>query len=366
VSRIVAVSPALPPYRYAQTEIAEALFPLISDDPARRSMMRRLHLSSRVDTRHLVMPLEAYINLGTFRETNDLFISAGLDLATQAVSDALEASGLAPSDVDFLLFTSVTGVSAPSVDAMLASRLGMRPDLKRLPSFGLGCVAGAAGIARLDDYLLGHPTEVALLVSVELCSLTVQRGDDSTANLVASGLFGDGAAAVVMVGDELARSLRSDGPDVVASRSALYPDTTEALGWDIGGSGFRIVLGAGVPAVIERNFAADALGLLADNGLTTADVGRWMAHPGGPKILEAFETALDLPDGALAPSWRSLAAVGHLSSAAVLHVLADVMREHPAAGELGMLFALGPGVTAELVLLRWSEPSSQSAREASA
>jgi alkylresorcinol/alkylpyrone synthase len=165
-----------------------------------------------------------------------------------------------------------------------------------------------------------------------------------------------------MVGDERARSMRSDGPDVVASRSALYPDTTEALGWDIGGSGFRIVLGAGVPAVIERNFAADALGLLADNGLTTADVGTWMAHPGGPKILEAFETALDLPANALAPSWRSLAAVGNLSSAAVLHVLADVMREHPAAGDLGMLFALGPGVTAELVLLRWPE---RPAREAS-
>jgi alkylresorcinol/alkylpyrone synthase len=366
VSRIVAVSPALPPYRYAQAEIAEALFPLISDDPARRSMMRRLHLSSRVDTRHLVMPLEEYIRLGNFRETNDLFISAGLDLATQAVSAALETCGLAASDVDFLLFTSVTGVSAPSVDAMLASRLGMRSDLKRLPSFGLGCVAGAAGIARLDDYLRGHPNDVALLVSVELCSLTVQRGDDSTANLVASGLFGDGAAAVVMVGDERAPSVRCPGPEVVATRSALYPDTTEALGWDIGGTGFRIVLGAGVPSVIERNFAADALGLLSDNGLTIADIDKWMAHPGGPKILEAFETALELPENALAPSWRSLAAVGNLSSAAVLHVLADVMREQPDDGDLGLLFALGPGVTAELVLLRWPEPMQRPAGEASA
>jgi len=353
VSRIVAVSPALPPFCYAQAEIAEALFPLISDDPARRSMMRRFHMSSRVETRHLVMPLEEYINLGTFGQTNDLFISAGVDLAEQAVNRALADAGLAASDVDFLLFTSVTGVAAPSVDALLAGRLGMRSDLKRLPSFGLGCVAGAAGIARVDDYLMGHPDDVALLVSVELCSLTVQRGDDSTANLVASGLFGDGAAAVVMVGDRRAQSMDAVGPDVVAARSALYPDTADVLGWDIGGTGFRIVLGAGVPAVIERSFASDALALLDAHGLATADVDHWVAHPGGPKVLEAFEAALDLPDGALAPSWRSLAAVGNLSSAAVLHVLADVVRAGPRPGDIGVLFALGPGVTAERVLLRW-------------
>ncbi len=359
----MAVAPALPLHRYAQSEIVEALLPFITADPARQSLMRRLHASCRVDTRHLVMPLEEYIDLGPFHETNELFMSAGADLAERAIRNALAASGLAATDVDYLLFTTVTGVAAPSLDAVLAARLGMRSDLKRMPSFGLGCVAGAAGIARAHDYLQGHPDDVAVLVSVELCSLTVQRGDDSMANLVASGLFGDGAAAVVMVGDERARSLAATGPDVLGSRSALYPGTGDVLGWDIGGTGFKIVLGAGVPSVIEHSFAADALKLVADHELGLDDIDVWMAHPGGPKVLEAFAAALELPDDALAPSWRTMAAEGNLSSAAVLHVLADVMAGTPAgstaavstptAGTNGLLFALGPGVTAELVLLRW-------------
>jgi alkylresorcinol/alkylpyrone synthase len=328
---------------------------MITDDPGRQAVVRRLHGSSGVETRHLVMPLEQYSKLASFRESNDLFISAGTELAERALLDALATAGLAPVDVDFLLFTSVTGIAAPSIDAQLVARLGLRPDVKRLPSFGLGCVAGAAGIARVNDYLVGHPDEIAVLVSVELCSLTVQQGDDSMANIVASGLFGDGAAAVVMAGTDRASRLGLPGPDVIDTRSRLYPDTEDVIGWDIGGTGFRIVLSAGVPEVIDRNFAEDAAGLLAANGLTIDQVGAWAAHPGGPKVLEAFERALELSDGALAASWRSLARVGNLSSAAVLHVLAELIDTVPTPGTNGLLFALGPGVTAELVLLRWPD-----------
>jgi alkylresorcinol/alkylpyrone synthase len=354
VSRIVSVAPVLPARSYSQSEITSALLGMITADPQRQAVMRRIHAASGVETRSLVMPLERYSTIASFRESNDFFIAEGTTLAARAVSGALEAAGLSATDVDFLLFTSVTGIAAPSIDAELVSRLGLRPDVKRLPSFGLGCVAGAAGIARVHDYLAGHPGEVAVLLSVELCSLTVQARDDSMANIVASGLFGDGAAAVVMVGDDRARSLGLPGPEVVDTRSRIYPDTADVIGWDIGGTGFRIVLSAGVPDVIERNFAGDARGLLADHGLEIADVGAWAAHPGGPKVLEAFAHALDLPDGALDASWRSLARVGNLSSAAVLHVLAEQFDRHD-AGTVGLLFALGPGVTSELVLLRWAD-----------
>lgn len=350
----MAVAPALPAHTYTQAEITSALAGMITDDPGRQSVMRRLHASSHVETRHLVMPLEAYKQIDSFQQSNDLFITEGTKLAERAVRDALAASGLRATDVDYLLFTTVTGVSAPSLDAELIARLGMRTDVKRMPSFGLGCVAGAAGIARVHDYLLGHPNDVALLVSVELCSLTVQRDDDSMANLVASGLFGDGAAAVVMLGGERAARLGLPGPEIVDTRSRLYPDTGSVLGWDIGGTGFRIVLSAGVPEVIDTNFRADALALLAGHGLAVADVGAWVAHPGGPKVLESFAAALQIPDAALAASWAVLARAGNLSSAAVLHILADVMAAEPAAGTNGLLFALGPGVTAELVLLKWS------------
>jgi len=314
-------------------------------------VLERVHAASGITQRHLALPLERYAELDSFSETNALFVELAMPLVERAVRAALDGAGLAPSDVDHLFFTTVTGVQAPSLDALLATSMGFRPDLKRVPSFGLGCVAGAAGIARVADYLAGHQTGVALLVSVELCSLTLQWRDQSMANVVGTGIFGDGAAAVVMVGDEHPLAART-GADVVASRSALYPDSAEMIGWQIGASGFTLMLAAGVPALIDGHFAAGVDELLAAEGLTRDHVDRWIAHPGGPRILESFTAALDLPPAALDASWQVMARTGNLSSAAVLHVLAEV-GDQP-AGTRAVLFALGPGVTAELVLLEWS------------
>jgi alkylresorcinol/alkylpyrone synthase len=360
VSRIAAVAAALPEHSYAQSVITEMLAPMITADPSKQSLMRRLHGGARVERRHLVMPIENYLEAQTFTQTNDRFVEAATDLAERAVREALDAAGIAPEEVDFLMFTSVTGISAPSVDALLVPRIGLRPDLKRVPMFGLGCVAGAAGLARLEDYLAGHPDDVAVLVSVELCSLTVQRDDDSMANLVASGLFGDGAAAVVAVGAARAARTGVLGPDIVATRSALYPHSEHVLGFNPGSTGFRIVLTAGVADVVEEHFGNDVRSFLRGYGLAPRDISAWIAHPGGPRILETFSRALDLPDGALRLSWESMAAVGNLSSASVLHVLADSLVQEPRrAGDTALLFALGPGVSAELVLLRWPDGALQ-------
>ncbi len=328
---------------------------MITSNPSKQAVLRRLHAGSRVDRRHLVLPIERYLEKQSFTITNELFIDAATDLAEEALVAALARARIRADEVDFVLFTSVTGVSAPSIDALLVPRVGLRSDVKRVPMFGLGCVAGAAGIARLDDYLAGHPRGVAVLVSVELCSLTVQRDDDSMANLVASGLFGDGAAAVVMVGAERAAERDDAGFDIVGVRSALYPDTRHVLGFNPGETGFRIVLTAGVADVIDEHFGSDMTQFLGDHDATIDSIDRWIAHPGGPRVLEAFSDALHLSSGALDASWDSLARVGNLSSASVLHVLADSIRDAPpTAGELCSLFALGPGVCAELVLLRWS------------
>ncbi|CAN5400077.1 3-oxoacyl-[acyl-carrier-protein] synthase III C-terminal domain-containing protein [soil metagenome] len=353
MARIVAVAPALPDHVYSQAEITATIAPMITDDPAKQAVIRRLHGASGIDTRHLVMPIERYADPTTFTKSNDLFIQVAVDLTEQALRDALDRAGLVPADVDYLMFTSVTGISAPSVDALLVARLGLRPDLKRVPMYGLGCVAGAAGIARVNDYLLGHPDDVAVLLSVELCSLTFQRDDSSTANMVASGLFGDGAAAVVMVGENRAATMPVTGPDVIATRSELYPDTEGVIGFNASETGFRIVLTAQVSEVIARHFGTDAAAFLAANDRTIDDIRTWVAHPGGPKVLESFQAALGLPDGLFDNSWRSLAAVGNLSSASVLHILADELEAGPNPGEDTLLFALGPGVSAELVLLRW-------------
>jgi len=347
MSRIAAVAPVLPPFVYTQGEITNALAPLISSAPARRAVLERMHAASGIGTRHTALPIERYRDLGTFRESNDIFIRVATDLAEEALRSALHSAGLEAPDVDFVMFTSVTGIAAPSIDALLVSRLGLRPDVKRMPSFGLGCVAGASGLARVNDYLAGHPTEVGVLLSVELCSLTLQRDDETIANFVATGLFGDGAAAVVLVGDQRPEP----GIRIVDTRSSFYPDTTDVIGWHVGGTGFEIVLTAGVADVIERHFPAEVAAFLADHDLQVSDVGAWVAHPGGPRVLEAFAHSLDLSEELFRTSWAILDRVGNLSSAAVLHVLAD-MREQP-AGSTGLLFALGPGVSAEFVLLEW-------------
>lgn len=349
MSRIAAVAPALPVHVYSQAEITAELAPLISSAPGRRAVLERMHASSGIATRHTALPLERYRDLGSFRETNDIFIRVATDLAETALRTALAACGLEAPDVDFVMFTSVTGISAPSIDALLVQRLGLRPDVKRLPSFGLGCVAGAAGLARVNDYLVGHPGQVGVLLSVELCSLTLQRGDESMGNFVATGLFGDGATAVVLVGDDRPEP----GPRIVDTRSSFYPDTTEVIGWNVGGTGFEIVLTAGVADVITRHFPAEASAFLADNGMGIRDVTTWVAHPGGPRVLEAFADALGVPRVEFDRSWASLDRVGNLSSSAVLHVLADTIDAGVEPGSKGLLFALGPGVSAEFVLLEW-------------
>ena len=347
MTRIAAVAPVLPDFAYTQAEITQELATFLGPEKGKRSVLERLHSASGIDTRHTALPLEKYRELGSFGDTNDEFIRVAADLAERALTDALAASGFTARDVDFIMFTSVTGMSAPSVDALLIPRLGLRPDVKRLPSFGLGCVAGASGLARVNDYLVGHPNDVGVLVSVELCSLTLQRADETMANFVATGLFGDGAAAVVMVGD----AREATGPRIIDTRSAFFADTSEVLGWNISASGFEIVLTAGIADVIAANFPEAVRAFLADNGLSINDIGCWLAHPGGPRVLDAFAAALELPHDAFELSWASLARVGNLSSSSVLHVLADAGAQP--SGTRGLLFALGPGIGAEFVLLEW-------------
>ncbi|HEX6517246.1 MAG TPA: 3-oxoacyl-[acyl-carrier-protein] synthase III C-terminal domain-containing protein [Nocardioidaceae bacterium] len=356
--RIIAARGRLPDHKYTQDEVTRIFGDLIvTGDGLDRALLDRLHANAGVSSRHTALPLEKYGALETFGQANDAFIDAGVDLGAQAVTAALDAAGLQGRDVDLLVSTTITGLAVPSLEARIAPVVDLRPDVKRLPIVGLGCLAGAAGVARVHDYLLGHPRDVAVLLSVELCSLTVQRGDTSVANLVASGLFGDGAAAVVVVGDEhpLATTPPAEGaaPATLGTRSRLYPGTERAMGWDVGETGLKIVLGAEVPSLVEEYVADDVDAFLAEHGLTRADVEWWVAHPGGPKVLEAMERTLDVAPDALSVTWESLDRIGNLSSASVLFVLEDTLRARPPRpGSPGVLMAMGPGFSLELVLLR--------------
>ena len=348
--QVASVGRAFPPHYYHQGALIDMFKGLWATQQRNVQRLESLHRSALVRGRHLVLPIDAYSRPTSFTDANDTFIASAIELGEHAIRDGLDRAGLVPQDIDHLIFVSVTGVATPSIDARLVNRLGLRTDVKRTPIFGLGCVAGAAGIARAADYLRAFPEEVAVLLSVELCSLTLQRQDVSISNIIASGLFGDGAAAAIMVG----RGRVSDGPRVVATRSVFYRDTERIMGWDVTADGFRIVLSAEVPKLIGTHLRADVDQFLSDRGLSRSDIGSYVCHPGGPRVLEAVQQALDLDEAALAVTWESLKAVGNLSSASVLMVLRDTMEtRRPPPGTYGLLIAMGPGFCAELILLQW-------------
>ncbi|MGD8440588.1 MAG: type III polyketide synthase, partial [Holophagae bacterium] len=265
--RIAAVGTAFPPNYYDQDTLLAAFREHWSARHYNLDRLERLHRNVLVGGRHLALPMDEYAALDGFGKANTAWIRVALDVGGAAMMAALDSAGLEPDDVDTVIVTSVTGVATPSLDARLVNRLGLPSRVKRLPLFGLGCVAGAAGIARAADCVRAFPSEVAVLLSVELCSLTLQRDDLSIPNLISSGLFGDGAAAAVVVGTDR----DATGPTVVATRSVFYPDTERVMGWDISERGFRIVLSAEVPDMVRSHLRSDIDRFLADQGLSRDD-----------------------------------------------------------------------------------------------
>ena len=349
--KIASAGVALPAHYYDQSTLTSYLAEVWKDHPEVVRRLDTLHGNVGVEGRHLSIPLEQYASLRTFGDFNDAWIRAAVDLGERAVRQALERANLEPRDVDAIFFSTVTGICSPSIDAKLVNRMQLRPDIKRIPMFGLGCVAGASAVSRAADYVRGHPDQVAVVLTIELCSFTWQRDDKTVANLISSGLFGDGAAAAIVVG---AKRPDGRGPRIVDTRSVFYPDTEDVMGWRISERGFRIVLSPAVPTVARENIGRDVDAFLKEHRLTRADIGSWVCHPGGPKVLGAVRDALEISDDDLALSWESLRRVGNLSSASVLLILeATIERARPKPGTRGVMLAMGPAFCSELLLLEW-------------
>ncbi|HEX4807896.1 MAG TPA: 3-oxoacyl-[acyl-carrier-protein] synthase III C-terminal domain-containing protein [Bryobacteraceae bacterium] len=348
--RILSAASALPPNYYPQRKLIEKFRKHWGPRLDRFDLLEKLHAATQVDGRYLVLDLEQY-PLANWGEANNHWIEAAQDLGGQAICKAAQQAGINPRDIAAFFFVSITGICSPSVDARLVNKLQLSPNIKRVPIFGLGCVAGAAGISRAADYVKAYPDQIALLLSVELCSLTVQPDDLSVANLISSGLFGDGAAAVLVGGENTAFRR---APRIIATKSVFYPDTERVMGWDISGRGFQIVLSRDVPQVVLQNLGGDLDTFLEEQRVPRGEIKSWVIHTGGPKVLEATAAALGLSNGELDASWACLRRTGNLSSASVLLVLEEVMNNRrPQPGTLGLLAAMGPGFCSELILLEW-------------
>lgn len=352
--QVVSVGRAHPPFYYTQSFLLEQLQQMWAENPREANKLERFFTATTVQGRYVSQSVEEFnINHG-FGERNNVFITQGTEIAEKATRDALQKAGLEAKDVDAIFFSSVTGIAVPTIDARLIHRMGFRDDVKRFPFFGLGCVAGAAGSARVNDYLLGHKADVALLICLELCSMTIQPQDYSVPNLVATALFGDGCAAMLAVGSDHTKAYDAPGPKIIDSRSRIYPDSERVMGWDISASGFKIVLSSGVPEVVNQYLADDVDLFLRQFNMQRSDISSWVCHPGGPKVIDAIIESLALEEYDLQLTRDSLASVGNMSSASVLFVLADTIeKRRPASGEKGLMMAMGPGFVSELVLIEW-------------
>lgn len=355
---ILAAATALPPNLIEQQSLAVLLKGLWGEKYGQsrrwRTTFDQIQRSVRVDRRYLALPVSEYPALDSFAKSNAAWARVAPELGAAAAHSALCAAGMSARDVDHLVFVTGTGIATPSLDARIVNRLGMRRNVRRTPIFGLGCAGGVGAVGRAADLLRGFPDQVAMVVSAELCSLTLQRSDDSVANIIASALFGDGAAAVVLGGARIANRGADLLPRVIGTRSVFYPDSEQMMGWEVLDSGFKIVLSPAIPGLVREYLGGDVDAMLAEYGLARPAISHWIAHTGGNRVLEAIAAALDLPSGALDRSWRLLAATGNLSSASVLFVLRDLLEAGVARrGDYGLMLAMGPGFCAELALLRW-------------
>jgi alkylresorcinol/alkylpyrone synthase len=346
---VASTATAVPPHVLSREIVKEYIGRVFGVSGRRLEAILAVVDNSRIDRRYTIFPVDYLIEPRPLTQINNEYREHAIALSRSAASQALERSGIAAADVDLIVTVSCTGVMIPSVDAYLAPELGLRPNVRRLPITELGCAAGAAGLTRAWEYLSAYPQSTVLLVAVELPSLTFQRRDLSQANLISAILFGDGAAAAVITGRP------ASGPAILGSESYLFPDSTDAMGFDLRDEGFHIVLSKEVPELIRDRIGGLVDGFLARHSLTRNDMKAWVLHPGGQKLLAYLQQELGLGDGQTEPSWNVLRDYGNLSSASVLFVLHEwLARGEMRAGDRGLLAAFGPGFSAEMLLLQWT------------
>lgn len=344
--KIISAAIAVPPYRVTQRQAREFAAVHFSSKIKNIEKLLPVFDNARIESRNFCVPPGWFLSEKSFSQKNQVYIEWACKLGGQAAEDCLESADISPGEVDSIIFVSTTGLATPSIDARLVNSLKMRHDIRRTPVWGLGCVGGAVGLSLATDYIRAYPDSKVLLVAVELCGLTFLFNDYSLSNLIAVALFGDGAAAVLLSGE-------GTGLQIVDRQSTIWPDSLDVMGWNFSDEGLQVVFSKSIPSIVNR-YAYDSLAcFISKHKLTLSDIGFYLIHPGGAKVIDAYRNSLGLTSDELRLGEEILRDYGNMSSVTVLYMLDRMLRTCKISGlQHGLLTALGPGFSSESLLLR--------------
>jgi alkylresorcinol/alkylpyrone synthase len=358
--RIISIAEAVPPFSIEQDKVMDFAEKLFKESFKDIHRLLSVFQNGQIEKRHFARDLDWFEVDHTFEEKNDAYIETSVKLGAEAITNCLKNDDFLKNEIRFeeidAIFTiSSTGLSTPSIDARIMNILPSSQYTKRIPIWGLGCAGGAAGLSRAFEYCLAYPKAKVLVLSIELCSLTFQRNDRSKSNLIGTSLFADGVACALVCGDDSGYekvTKRKAAPNIVGTQSTTMPDSEDVMGWDVKNEGLYVVFSKDIPTIIENWLQPNVLRFLNSNGLDVQDLDHFIAHPGGKKVIDAYVSALKLPEAMTKNSLDVLKEFGNMSSVTIFYVLKRFM-ETAKEGDLGLGAALGPGFSSELLLMRW-------------
>lgn len=352
MAKVISVGTADPPYKFPQNEVKDFVHRLFSGSYEYIERTINVFDNSMIEIRHFTQPKEWAVETHGFRERNELYVKDACILSSEAVRNCIKEINADFSDFDHIIFVSSTGISTPSIDALLINELKLNCHIRRTPIWGLGCVGGAVGLSRAFEYTSTYPNGAALLIAVEICSLAFQRDDYSKSNIIATSLFSDGAAAAVVVGKEH-KLFESTGISFIDSLSTTFSNSVDVMGWKVVDTGFKVIFSKDIPTIVKKHIRPNITELLQKHKLTLDDIKHFVTHPGGPKVISAYEESLGLPGGTLKFSRKVLREHGNMSSPSVLYVLDEFLRSREYnSGDYGLISALGPGFSSEIILFQ--------------
>jgi len=345
---ITAVSTIELPYKISQQAVREKAHITFSKDFPQTDRLIFAFDNTGIVTRNFCKPLSFYTSDTTFEERNLAYIDTALEYSVQAIEDVVVKAGISKNDITDILFVSTTGLATPSLDALIINKMRLNPHIRRMPLWGLGCAGGVSGMAKANAIATANPNAVVLLVAVELCSLTLIKNDYSKSNFIGSSLFSDGIAACIIKGDNYGTD---EAVTYFDAASKLYYDSLEVMGWDFQDTGFKVLFSKDIPAFINEHILEDIYGFLSQHQLQLSDIKNFIFHPGGKKVLDAYNEALTIQGDFLQKTRQIMTDNGNMSSVTVLYVLEKFMEDGFEDG-YGLMLAMGPGFSSEMVLLK--------------